>query len=351
MSAIDGLLEQVRAAAADRRPLCIVGGNSKRHIGRESRGEPLSVGEYSGIVDYQPSELVITVRAGTRVAELQDALAAENQVLASDPPSFDGRATVGGTLACSLSGPSRPWQGSVRDNVLGVRLINGTGEHLRFGGEVMKNVAGYDVSRLIAGAMGTLGLLTEITLKVVPMPEATRTVRRALPADDALHTMNAIARTPLPVTGACWFAGDMYVRLAGAASAVDAAVDRIEGERMDEDAAPWQRLREMKLPFFAAAGELWCISLRSTHDHFLPDEDWLFDWRGARRWLAAGCERDTLDRHLGNGAAEAWQLRGASDDDDVFPARSEAYRKTLLRLKQALDPGGIFNPGRLYSWM
>jgi glycolate oxidase FAD binding subunit len=351
VSAIDGLLEQVRAAAADRRKLCIVGGNSKQHIGREPSGEPILMGEYSGVVDYEPSELVISVRAGTTVAELQDVLAAENQVLASDPPLFDGKATVGGTLACNLSGPSRPWHGSVRDHVLGVRIINGKGEHLRFGGEVMKNVAGYDVSRLMAGAMGTLGILTEITLKVVPKPEATLTVRHSFAANDALRAMNAIARTPLPVTGACWFDGDMYVRLAGAASAVEAAAGRIEGERMGEAAAPWRGLREMNLPFFAGAGELWCVSLRSTHDHFLPDEAWLLDWRGARRWLAARCDRETFDRHVDQERGEAWQLRGASNGADVFPERCDAYRRTLLQLKQALDPGGIFNPGRLYSWM
>lgn len=351
MSSIDVLLEQVRAAAADRRPLCIVGGNSKRHFGREPSGEPLLLGDYSGVVDYQPSELVITVRAGTTVAEVQDTLAAENQYLASEPPTFDGTATIGGTLACNLSGPSRPWQGSIRDHVLGVRIINGKGEHLRFGGEVMKNVAGYDVSRLMAGAMGTLGILTEITLKVVPRPATTLTVRHRLAAVDALRTMNDIARTPLPVTGACWFDGDMYVRLAGAASAVDAAAGHIDGERIEEDAGPWQGLREMSLPFFTATEDLWCVSLRSNHDHFLPDEAWLFDWRGARRWLAARCDRQTLDRHVGNARAEVWQPRGAASGAEVFPDRSDTYRRTLLQLKQALDPGGIFNPGRLYSWM
>lgn len=351
MSAIEGLLEQVRAAAADQRPLRIVGGNSKQHIGREPSGEPIHMGEYSGIVEYQPSELVITVRAGTTIAELQDVLAAERQVLASEPPAFGGKATIGGTLACNLSGPSRPWQGSTRDHVLGVRIINGKGEHLRFGGEVMKNVAGYDVSRLMAGAMGTLGIVTEITLKVVPRPETTITLRHSLAAIDALRTMNDIARMPLPVTGACWFDGDMYIRLAGAASAVDAAAGRIEGEPIEEEAAPWQGLCDLSLPFFTAAGELWCVSLRSTADHFLPDEAWLLDWRGARRWIAARCDRETLDRHVGNARGEAWQLRGASEGADVFPGRSDTYRRTMLQLKQALDPGGIFNPGRLYSWM
>jgi glycolate oxidase FAD binding subunit len=351
MNALADLQEQVRAAIADQRPLCIVGGNSKRHIGRESPGEPLDMSAYSGVVDYQPSELVITVRAGTTIAALQAVLAAENQVLACDPPVFGGKATVGGTLACSLSGPSRPWLGSIRDHVLGVRIINGKGEHLRFGGEVMKNVAGYDVSRLMAGAMGTLGILTEITLKVMPLPEATLTVHRTIAASDALGAMNELCRLPLPLTGACWHDGEMYIRLAGPASAIAAAAARIDGDRLRDDQAFWAGLREMELPFFTGADDLCCISLRSTREHFLPNEDWLVDWRGARRWLANCRDRESLDGHVRKAGGEAWQVRGGADGADVFPERSETYRDMLLRLKQALDPGGVFNPGRLYSWM
>ena len=350
MNAPAELLEQVRAAVAQQRPLCIAGGNSKKHIGREQAGDPVDMSSYAGVVDYQPEELVITVRAGTTVSDLQKVLAEENQVLASEPPEFDGKATVGGSLACNLSGPSRPWQGSIRDHVLGVRIINGKAEHLRFGGEVMKNVAGYDVSRLMAGAMGTLGVLTEVTLKVAPRPEATVTVRRPVGASEALHAMNDIGRTPLPITGACWHEGGMYVRLAGPASAVAAAADRIEGSSVSDDREFWRGLREMSLPFFADAGDLWCVSLRSTRDHFMPDANWLLDWRGARRWLAAG-DRDTLDRHVQEAGGELWHVRGAQGGAEVFAERGEAYRAMLLRLKRALDPAGVFNPGRLYSWM
>lgn len=345
------LQDRVRSAAAARQPLCIVGGDSKRHVGREPAGEPVDMSAYAGVVDYQPSELVVTVRAGTTVSDLQQLLAGENQVLSCEPPEFGGRATIGGTLACNLSGPSRPWQGSIRDHVLGVRIINGKGEHLRFGGQVMKNVAGYDVSRLMAGAMGTLGIVTEVTLKVAPRPEATATVVRSCNAGDALRAMNALCRTPLPITGACWNDGDLYVRLAGAASAVAAAADRIEGSALPGDAEFWTGLREMSLPFFGDANDLWCISLRPSHAHFLEDADWLLDWRGARRWLARRCDRGSLDDSIADAGAEAWQVCGAGADDEVFPPRSEPYRRMLLQLKQALDPGAIFNPGRLYSWM
>lgn len=351
MTAITELQERVSNAAAARRPLCIVGGNSKRHMGRQPAGEPIDMSTHAGVVDYQPSELVITVRAGTTVSDLQEVLAAENQVLASEPPEFDGNATVGGTLACDLSGPSRPWRGSIRDHVLGVRIVNGKGEHLRFGGQVMKNVAGYDVSRLMAGAMGTLGILTEITLKVLPGPETTATVCRPSEAGEALRAMNGLCRMPSPITGACWYDGDLYVRLSGPASAVAAAAERIDGNVLPDDARFWLDLREMKLPFFDDAQDLWCISLRSTHDHFLDYADWLLDWRGARRWLAKQCNRDSLCNYVRDAGGEVWQVGGAGDGDEVFPARSEAYRRTLLQLKQALDPAAILNPGRLYSWM
>lgn len=351
MTDLADLQDQVRGAIASQRPLCIVGGGSKRFLGREQQGDPIDMKNFSGVVDYQPSELVITVRAGTTVSELQNVLAAENQVLAGEPPEFDGIATVGGTLACNLSGPSRPWSGSIRDHLLGVRIINGKAQHLRFGGQVMKNVAGYDVSRLMAGAMGTLGILTEVTLKVMPRPEATITVCRAIGAADFLRVMNEICRTPLPVTGACWHAGEMRVRLAGLESVIRSAAERIEGSRVEEDDRLWPRLREMDLPFFTAANNLWCISLRSTHEHFEQDEDWFIDWRGARRWLAAARDREALRARVRDAGAELWQLRGAENGADVLPERGAAYRNMLLRLKQALDPGGIFNPGRLYSWL
>jgi glycolate oxidase FAD binding subunit len=351
MNALADRLEQVRDAAAKERALNVVGGNSKQHLGREPTGDPVDMSTYSGIVDYQPSELVITVRAGTTISDLQNALAEENQVLASEPPEFDGRATVGGTLACNLSGPSRPWQGSIRDNVLGVRIINGKAEHLRFGGQVMKNVAGYDVSRLMAGAMGTLGILTEVTLKVIPKPEATMTVCRPADATDALRAMHDLSRTPLPINGASWCDGKLYVRLAGPASVVTAAAEQIEGTAVSGDHEFWTGLREMSLPFFAGAEDPWCISLRATRDHLMPEGNWLFDWRGARRWLAADCDRDTLGRLVTDAGGELWRMRGGGNAGEVFPARSEAYRNMLLRLKQALDPAGIFNPGRLYSWM
>jgi len=351
VTAVDDLQDQVRSAVDTQRPLRIVGGDSKKHIGREPQGDPIDMNTCAGVVDYQPSELVITVRAGTTISRVRQVLAENHQVLACESPEFGGKATVGGTLACNLSGPSRPWLGSIRDHVLGVRIINGRAEHLRFGGQVMKNVAGYDLSRLQAGAMGTLGIVTEVSLKVMPMPETTLTVRRSIGAGDALHVMSEICRKSVPVTGACWYRGDLRVRLAGPTSVVNAAAGRIDGEVVGDDSEFWAGLREMTLSIFAGADDLWCISVRPNQRHFEDDEDWLIDWRGARRWLAARRDRGVLNEFVGEAGGELSHARGAEPGADVFPARSGTYQRTLQRLKHALDPAGIFNPGRLYSWL
>jgi glycolate oxidase FAD binding subunit len=331
--------------------LSIVGGDSKRDIGREQVGEPISVNEYSGVVDYQPTELVVTVRAGTKMAELRKILAEKNQILACETPEFDGVATVGGALACAQSGPSRPWCGSIRDQVLGIRLINGKAEHLRFGGQVMKNVAGYDVSRLQAGAMGSFGLLTEISLKVLPRPECSKTIRRHLDADVAIRVMNDISGTPLPLTGACWYDGDLYIRLAGQSGVIGAIAADLEGDVLADDDEFWKALREQSLPFFDGAGELWRLSVRANSAHPKPDGDWLIDWGGARRWLSGTYQREDLERIAIGAGGEVTQDRGSDRGAEVFSSPGAAHREMLQRLKSAFDPGAIFNRGRLYSWL
>ncbi|MEH6473344.1 MAG: glycolate oxidase subunit GlcE, partial [Halopseudomonas sp.] len=210
------LQDQVKTARLEGSELNIVGGGSKVFMGRIGRGSQLDISGHSGIVSYQPVELVLTARAGTLISDIQATLAEQGQTLACQPPTFDGNATLGGTLACNQSGPARPWCGSIRDHVLGVRLINGKGEHLKFGGQVMKNVAGYDVSRLQAGAMGTLGVLTEISLKVLPKPAYSLTLVEAMPLEQAIERMNARASEPKPLSAACWLDGRLYLRLSGA---------------------------------------------------------------------------------------------------------------------------------------
>ena len=351
MSALAHTLEQVSDAVSAARPLCIVGGNSKRHIGRELMGDPVAVSEHTGIVDYQPTELVVTIRAGTSLRELQAVLAEKNQMLACESPQFDGAATVGGALACAQSGPSRPWYGAIRDQVLGIRMINGKAEHLRFGGQVMKNVAGYDVSRLQAGAMGIFGLITEVSFKVLPIPDASKTVRQRLDANAAIRVMNDVCKTPLPLTGACWTDGELYLRVSGHASAIDVIGAGLEGEVVDDATDFWTALREQSLPFFDGAGDLWRLSVRANASHVKPDGDWLIDWGGTRRWLSGSYEREDLETNAMDAGGEVTQVRGGDRSTDFFPTLAEPHQAMLQRLKQAFDPAGVFNRGRLYSWL
>ena len=351
MTTLPELQQQVLEAVEYAEPLCIVAGNSKQHLGRDPVGRVIDLRDHAGVVDYEPSELVITVRAGTRITDLQALLAEQEQTLACDPPLFDGRATVGGTLACCQSGPARPWVGSIRDQVLGVRLINGKGEHLRFGGQVMKNVAGYDLPRLQAGAMGVFGLLTEVSLRVLPKPRVSITVTRSLDAEEAIRAMNAIGKTAAPLSGAAWHAGKLYLRLSGERPVVEAAADNLQGERLADDGAFWEALRDQTLPWFLAAKNLWRFSLRTSSPHALPQEDWLLDWGGAQRWLSGDHDHDELQQLASDLRGEVTRIRGGDREAERLPTVSHGKRTLLTHIKQAFDPAGVFNPGRLYSWM
>ncbi|AEY00169.1 glycolate oxidase FAD binding subunit [Oceanimonas sp. GK1] len=345
------LLEQVQQARADGTPLQIIGGNSKAFMGRPPAGEPLSLSGHSGIVSYQPVELVLTARAGTSVAEVQATLAERGQMLACDPPLFDGRATLGGTLACHLSGPGRPWSGSIRDQLLGLRLINGRGEHLRFGGQVMKNVAGYDVSRLQAGAMGTLGVITELSLKVMPVPDCTLTLVRELDAAAALTEMNRLAGQPRPLTAACWLDNRLYLRLSGAASAVQGTTHVWPGEVLEDGDAFWRDLREQRLAYFDGNAPLWRFSVKSTAAHALPDAPWLLDWGGSQRWLRGEFDQPELEALAEAAGGQVALYRGGDRNGEVLHTLPAPMQALQRRLKAALDPDGLFNPGRLYGWL
>lgn len=345
------LQQRVQQASKQGEPLRIVGGGSKDFMGRVAQGEPVNMAEHSGIVSYQPIELVLTARAGTALIEIEAALGEHNQMLAFEPPLFAGRATIGGTLAAHLSGPSRPWGGSVRDHVLGIRLINGRAEHLRFGGQVMKNVAGYDVSRMQAGAMGTLGIITEVSLKVMPTPAATLTLCQEMTAEQALNKMNRLAGQAKPLTGACWWEGKLYLRLAGARSAVESAAHQWSGTVLEEDKTFWQQLREQQLSYFAGSASLWRFSVNSHAPHRLPNAPWLLDWGGSQRWLRGEFATEQLEALAEEAGGQVSRYRGGDRQQEVFHTQPPALRQLHQRLKQALDPNGIFNPGRLYSWM
>lgn len=340
------IAERVRDAATRGTPLAIRGGGSKTFYGHAVDAEPLALDSHRGVVHYHPTELILTARAGTPLAEIERLLADSGQMLAFEPPHFDGGATLGGAVATGLSGPRRPFAGAVRDHVLGVRLVDGNGRVGRFGGEVIKNVAGYDVSRLVTGALGTLGVLLEVSLKVLPRPETTCTVALEGPAEDLYARVEQALRDGAPVTGAAHDGERARMRLAGAASAVDAGAERLGGERDDD--AFWSGLRDQRLPFFGADGALplWRISLpAATPAPELPGRR-LLDWAGQLCWLRSDAPAERV--RAAAAAAGGHATRFCGGDGPVFTPLDPVLLRLHRRLKAALDPAGILNPGRMY---
>lgn len=372
-TALQHLTDHINTAAAQRTPLRIRGGGSKDFYGEAPQGELLNTTVYRGIVSYEPSELVVTVRAGTPLAELEAALAEKGQCLAFEPPRFGSASgTCGGMVAAGLSGPARASVGSVRDYVLGVQLINGRGEQLIFGGQVMKNVAGYDVSRLMVGAMGTLGLLTEISLKVLPVAPAEATLVFQLDQASALAQLHRWGAQPLPLNASCWVRDDtaanapelLFVRLRGAIAAVESACTRmlaeVPGSRMDNaQAGPdWAACRDLKLPFFTApAAEplaLWRLSVPQTAP--VLDLPWpqLVEWHGGQRWLRAPESAQEQLRQAASAVGGSASIFMAASDTaktakNCFSPLTPAVDQVHRRLKAEFDPAGIFNPGRMYA--
>jgi glycolate oxidase FAD binding subunit len=340
------LLEQVNDALQNATPLRVQGSNSKAFLGRTVAGEILDTRAHRGIVSYDPTELVITVRCGTPLAELSQVLDAAQQMLPCEPPAFGDGATVGGMIACGLSGPRRPWSGSVRDFVLGTRVMTGQGKHLRFGGEVMKNVAGYDLSRLMVGSYGTLGLITEVSLKVLPKPRQTLSISLPMNSELALQRLAQWGQQPLPISAACHDGEHLHLRLEGGEGSVAAAHDRLGGELLD--AAYWTDLNEHRLSFFDEDQPLWRLSLpNNTPRLSLPGRQ-LIDWGGAQRWLKSDAEaafiRQVVEEVGGHVTCYSHGLT-----DSPFQPLPAALMRYQQNLKQQLDPRGIFNPGRLYA--
>lgn len=353
---LEALRERVRAATAVRTPLVIRAGGSKDFYGLPTTGEVLDPRGHAGIVAYEPTELVVTARCGTPLAELESALAAQGQMLAFEPPHFGAGATVGGMVAAGLSGPRRATSGALRDFVLGAKLLAGSGEAVSFGGTVMKNVAGYDIARLLAGSLGTLGVILEVSLKVLPRPATEATLRFELDEAPALAQMNAWATQPLPISATVWNTGRLFVRLSGAHAAVAAACDRLGGERIDDEgsAALWRGIREQRHVFFGGDAPLWRLSVPSAAPALDLPPPQLIEWGGALRWLrdepgddGATAERIRLRaQELGG---HATLFRGGDKSVGVFTALAPPVAAIHRRLKAGFDPGGIFNPGRMYA--
>ncbi|WP_438390524.1 glycolate oxidase subunit GlcE [Caballeronia sp. DA-9] len=340
------LVAEVSQALANGMPLSIQGGNSKSFLGRPVHGTPISTCSHRGVVSYDPAELVITARAGTPLNELNATLDAAGQMLPCEPPDFSGRATVGGMVAAGLAGPRRPWSGSVRDFVLGCRVLTGGAKHLRFGGEVMKNVAGYDVSRLLAGSFGCLGLITEVSLKVLPKPRAVSSLVVELDAGDALRELSAWRRSMLPISAACFIGGYLHVRLEGGMGSVASARDRIGGSELDPRF--WDGLREHRLAFFDDPRPLWRLSLPNASPLTALPGDALLDWAGAQRWLKSDAPPATIRRIAQAAGGHATCFTPHADSDPFAPLPA-ALLRFHRQLKRQLDPRGLFNPGRLYA--
>jgi glycolate oxidase FAD binding subunit len=291
---------------------------------------------------------VITARAGTSLAEVEAVLSAENQVLAFEPPSFGPGATLGGTIACGLSGPRRPWAGAARDFVLGITCLNGKGEYLRFGGQVMKNVAGYDVSRLLTGSLGTLAVLLDISLKVLPRPETDITLCRDSTPAEAIQLMNRWAGKPLPLSAACFYDGQLAVRLSGNPRGVHAAAEKLGGDSMDTAGTFWEDIREHRHAFFSGAEPLWRLSVPPATAPLPLEGDGLLDWGGAQRWIRTALPAARVRAVAEKSGGHASLFRG-DDRDAVFQPLPAALLALHQRLKHSFDPEGILNPGRMYA--
>ena len=349
-SSADALIETIRQAAATRSSLNIVGGDSKHFLGVTEAADTLCIQPYSGIINYQPTELVVTVRAGTRLQDLNTALAAEGQMLAFEPPEFGGT-TIGGALATGFSGPRRPFSGSARDFMLGVRLINGHGHDLKFGGEVMKNVAGYDISRLQVGAYGTLGLLLEASLKVLPIAECECTLHHSLVTEHDVSALIKLRRQPLPLSAGMVIDRDQYIRLSGSASAVQATVRELGGEQVEDGYQLWAAVKDLRHPFFDNTRTLWRLSVSEFAPAIALNGDWLMDWCGAQRWLKTDAPAAEVFAATAAVGGHATRFASTDNPDAVFQPLTGAMRHLQKRVRDSFDPHRVFNRNRFHAEM
>ncbi|QWD65873.1 glycolate oxidase subunit GlcE [Polynucleobacter sp. MWH-Aus1W21] len=373
---IDAFREQILNAAKNKTSLSIEGGGTKSWYGNPNNYAKLDTRSYSGILEYQPEELVITACAGTPLKEIEAALKEKNQVLAFEPPHFGENATFGGAIAAGLAGPGRITVGNFRDFVLGARILDGKGQDLSFGGKVMKNVAGYDVSRLLPGSLGTLALLLEASVKVLPKPAATATLRCQISQENALKVLNEWAGQPLPLSASCWIGstkggdGELTFRLAGAAAAVKAAIplmsSLVNATELNAEVAEdfWNNLREQKLsPFnnLDTDQTLYRLALPAACGPIAisgADDEIILEWHGQQRWIKApGAEATfaAIKAIANSHGGHATRFRQGANVDPSYQrftllteqAHSKALESVQERLRSAFDPAGVFATKRL----
>jgi len=342
------LQEQVHHAYENNQPLNIVGGNSKSFYGNNITGEVLKLSDHSGIVEYEPTELVITANAGTSLSEINQLLDSKNQMLGFEPPQFSAGATLGGTIACNFSGPRRAYAGAARDFLLGCNIINGKAEMLTFGGNVMKNVAGYDVSRLMAGAMGTLGIILSCSVKTLPKPEAEMTLSLNCNENEAINTMRNWAQKSLPISATCFYGSQLFARLSGTDKAVKTAFKNIGGEAISNTDLFWQSIKEQQHEFFLTDKPLWRVSIDATASP-LKNKTCLYEWSGALRWFHADENDTSLIDYAKSHDGHATLFKGHTQTENVFQALPDGLAIIHQNLKKSFDPKGILNHGKLYS--
>ena len=341
----EALTGAVLHAIETRQPLRAHGHSSKAFYGNPAAGQALDITGHSGVLSYEPGDLVITARAGTPLVQIDAVLATQGEMLGFEPPQFGGRGTLGGAIAAGLSGPRRPWAGAARDFVLGVRAINGHAKSVRYGGETIKNVAGYDLPRLYAGSLGAFGVLLEASLRVLPVPETE--VMLVLEPTDPLQAMIDWQRRPWPLSGLCVDGGRTYLRLSGTTDGVDAARQQIGGDELGDGAAFWRALRDLELPFFAGGAPLWRLSLPPATPPLDLPGDWLLDWGGAQRWLRSPAPSTQIWATVAAAHGHATLVRGGDRSGGVFQPVSAAQATVEKRLKAELDPAGVFGGGRV----
>ncbi len=346
------LQQRVKTALAEKTPLRICAGNSKECYGNKIKtNHDIDIKPYSGIIHYEPTELCITVRAGTRLAELEAELSKHQQILPFEPPFFTQNATIGGTVATGLSGPRRPYSGAVRDAILGVTIIDGQGEIVRFGGQVMKNVAGYDVSRLMTGAQGTLGILLDISLRLIPKPEHNITYQLPHSQQEALEYFTNTRRSSLPITASCHHKLQTYIRLSGSEKQLDELVKTYDIQTMEDGDDFWRDVRDQQHDFFQRNDKpLWRISCAPAAPLTQQvDIRTMLEWNGAIRWITSNMPANIIQNIAQKAAGEAILFRGHVAGISTFKKPEPTLFKLHQRLKRQLDPKGIFNPNRLYE--
>jgi len=344
----DEIASKIQDAYQNKQALNIVAGGTKQFYGREIQAEPLAISKHSGVIEYEPSELYISAKSGTPLSEIEKTITSQHQILPCEPPQFGPMATLGGMVACGLAGPRRASSGNVRDCMLGTEILNGKGEYLRFGGRVMKNVAGYDISRLMCGALGTLGVVMSITLRLLPKPEDEQTIVLTLENQAAITKMNQWANTPMPISATFYDGSNLYIRLSGSSSAIQACKKDISEETISENNKFWMSIKEQTHNFFDTNEPLWRISVPPNTDTLNLPGECVMEWNGALRWYKSDAEENMIRAEAQRVGGHANLFRGGVTDQIFHPLPNPSM-KLHKKIKQVLDPAGILNPGKMFA--